>query len=184
MTNSKISKIIVWFLVSLVLIAFLQSYWSTLETATAKPLERWTLSSTVFGLKIIGYEIIQEDNIICIGDMGVKVIKGCNGLTIIIAFLMFSSLVTLLVKSSYWEKLIVLASILPIALFCNTMRVTIIMIVLTLGNKRWGEIIHGFSGFAVPALGFIAIATEFWFLKKLTTPPMKEEPIIITRKKS
>ncbi|MBZ9577481.1 exosortase/archaeosortase family protein [Patescibacteria group bacterium] len=175
MTNSKISKIIVWFLASLVLIAFLQSYWSTLEDAVAKPLVRWTVLSTVFGLEIIGYEIIQEDNIIRIGDMRVKITKGCNGLKIIIAFLMFSSLVTLLVKSSCWEKLIVLASSLPIALLCNTIRIIIIMLALTLGNEHWGKIIHDFSGIAVP-VGLIAIYTEPWFLKKLTTPPMKKSP--------
>lgn len=181
MTSSKISKIIVWFLASLVLIAFLRSYWSTLEAITAKPLERWSVSSTVFGLKIIGYKIIQEGNIIRIGDMRVKITKECNGLKIIIAFLMFSSLVILLVKSSFWEKLIVLASSLPIALLCNTIRIIIIMLALTLGNEHWGKIIQGFSGFVMPILGFTAILAESRIFKKTYRSSNAKKSKIITR---
>jgi len=152
------------------------------QTAVTLPLQRWATSSAVFCLETIGYEVTQEGNVIHIGDASVAVAEACNGLRMITAFFVISGLVVLLVKRAWWEKLIVLASSLPIALLCNTTRLAITAVFFTvLEGEHWEEIFHDFGGYAMMPLALVAIVAELWLLAKLTTLPSKKEAIIIKR---
>ena len=145
-------------------------------------LQRYATASAVFCLEAIGYEIIREGNIITIGDATVAVAEACNGLRMITAFLVISGLVVLLVKRAWWEKLIILASSLPIALLCNTVRLTITAVFFTvLEGEHWEQIFHDFGGYAMMPLALAAIVAELWLLAKLTTLPVEDEAMIITR---
>lgn len=153
-----------------------------IQAAVALPLQSWATSSAVFCLETLGYEIIQEGNLIHIGDSTVAIAEACNGLRMITAFLVISGLVVLLVKRKWWEKLIILASSLPIALLCNTVRLTVTALAFTvLDGENWEKIFHDFGGYAMMPLALAAIVVELWLLTKLTIPEIKEEAIIITR---
>ena len=155
---------------------------NSVQSAVALPLQRYATSSAVFCLEMIGYEIIQEGNIIHIGDVTVAVAEACNGLRMITAFFMISGLVVLLIKRAWWEKLIVLASSLPIALVCNTVRLTITAMAFTvLSGEHWEKIFHDFGGYAMMPLSLAMVVSELWLLTKLTTVPIEEETIVVTR---
>ena len=152
------------------------------QAAVTIPLQRWATSSAVFCLEMAGYEVVREGNVIHIGDASVAVAEACNGLRMITAFFVISGLVVLLVKRAWWEKLIVLASSLPIALLCNTIRLAITAVFFTvLEGEHWEQIFHDFGGYAMMPLALAAMVAELWLLTKLTTLPEKEEAIIITR---
>ncbi len=152
------------------------------QAAVTLPLQRWATSSAVFCLEMVGYEVVREGNVIHIGDSSVAVAEACNGLRMVTAFFVISGLVVLLVKRAWWEKLIVLASSLPIALLCNTLRLAITAVFFTvLEGEHWEKIFHDFGGYAMMPLALAAVVAELWLLAKLTTLPMKEEAIIITR---
>jgi exosortase len=155
------------------------------QAAIALPLQEWATSSAVFCLEVMGYEVMQEGNIIHIGRATVAVAEACNGLRMVTAFFVISGLVVLLVRRAWWEKLIVLISSLPIALLCNTVRLTITAIAFTvLDGEHWEEIFHDFGGYAMMPLALAAIICELWLLAKLTMLPLKEEEaIIIARQK-
>jgi len=145
-------------------------------------LQSWATSSAVFCLEIIGYEVIQEGNVIHIGNASVAVVEACNGLRMITAFFVITGLVVLLVKRTWWEKLIILASSLPIALLCNTIRLAITAMFFTvLEGEYWEKIFHDFGGYAMMPLALAAIVGELWLLAKLTVLPVEEKAIIITR---
>lgn len=152
------------------------------QDAVAMPLQHWATSSAVFCLEMIGYEVIQEGNIIHIGQATVAVAEACNGLRMVTAFFVISGLVVLLVKRTWWEKLIVLASSLPIALMCNTVRLAITAMFFTfLEGEQWEKIFHDFGGYAMMPLALAVVVAELWLLAKLTTLPDKKQAIIITR---
>ena len=155
------------------------------QAAVTIPLQRWATSSAVFCLEMVGYEVVQEGNVIHIGDASVAVAEACNGLRMITAFFVISGLVVLLVKRAWWEKLIVLVSSLPIALLCNTVRLAITAAFFTvLEGEHWEKTFHDFGGYAMMPLALAAVVAELWLLAKLTTLPDKEEAIIITRQMS
>jgi exosortase len=153
------------------------------QAAVALPLQQWATSSAVFCLEMAGYEVIREGNIIHIGQVTVAVAEACNGLRMITAFFIISGLVVLLIKRAWWEKLIILASSLPIGLLCNTVRLTITALAFTVLNaEHWEPIFHDFGGYAMMPLALAAVIGELWLLTKLTTPTTKKIPAIITAK--
>jgi len=146
-------------------------------------LQRYATTSAVFCLEVVGYEIVQEGNIIRIGDdVSVAVLEACNGLRMITAFFVISGLVVLLVDRKWWEKLIVLLSSLPIALLCNTIRLVVTAMFFTvLKGEYWEDIFHDFGGYAMMPLALAAMVGELWLLTKLTTLPVEDEAIVIAR---
>jgi len=153
-----------------------------IQVPVAQYLQGWATSSAVFCLETVGYDVMREGNVINIGGTAVAVAEACNGLRMVTAFFVISGLVVLLAKRALWEKLIVLASSLPVALLCNTVRLAITAIAFTiLDGEQWEKIFHDFGGYAMMPLALAAVVAEFWLLRKLTTAPMQEKTIIITR---
>lgn len=156
-----------------------------IQNYTVLHLQRWATSSAVFCLEMIGCGVIQEGNTIHIGNTSVEVAYACNGLRMITAFFVISGLVVLLVQRVWWEKLVVLVSSLPIALMCNTVRLTVTALALTkLSDPFWDDIFHDFGGYAMMPLALAAVVGELWLLTRLTTLPEPEKAIIITRQKA
>ena len=155
------------------------------QAAVTLPLQRWATTSAVFCLETIGYNVVQEGNIIHIGSASVAVAEACNGLRMVTAFFVISGLVVLLVQRARWEKLIVLASSLPIALLCNTTRLTITALLFTVvSGDYWEKLLHDFGGYAMMPLALAIVVAELWILARLTIPPkQKEQDLIITRQK-
>jgi exosortase len=155
-----------------------------IQNYTVLHLQRWATSSAVFCLEMVGCDVIQEGNTIHIGDTSVEVAYACNGLRMITAFFVISGLVVLLVKRVWWEKLIILISSLPIALLCNTVRLTVTAIALTqLSDQFWDDVFHDFGGYAMMPLALAVVVGELWLLTRLTTLPDTEKAVIITRQK-
>jgi exosortase len=152
------------------------------QAAVAQPLQRWATSSAVFCLETVGYEVVREGNVIHIGDSSVAVAEACNGLRMVTAFFVISGLVVLLVKRTWWEKLIVLLSSLPIALLCNTVRLSVTAVFFTiLEGEGWEQVFHDFGGYAMMPLALAAIIAELWLLGRLTMLPDEKEAIINAR---
>jgi exosortase len=148
------------------------------QAAVTLPLQKWATSSAAFCLEMMGYEIVQEGNIINIGNATVAVAEACNGLRMVTAFFIISSLVVLLVRRAWWEKLIILVSSLPIALLCNTIRLAITAVAFTvLDGEQWEKLFHNFGGYAMMPLALAVVVTELWFLAKLTTLPAEQTTI-------
>ncbi len=165
------------------LFLFLMVPWPVgLQGAIALPLQRWATSSAVFCLETAGYDVVQHVNVIDIEGTRIEVAWACNGLRMITAFFVISGLVVLLVRRAWWEKLLVLASSLPVALLCNTVRLTITAVAFTMiEGELWDEIFHDFGGYAMMPLAIAMVVAELWLLRKLTTAPTQQEAIVITR---
>jgi exosortase len=139
------------------------------QAAVALPLQRWATSSAAFCLELIGYNVALEGDIIRIGRTTVAVAEACNGLRMVTAFLVISGMVVLLVKRQKWEKVVLLASSLPIALLCNSLRLTVTAIAFTLiKGDYWEKLFHDFGGYAMMPVAIAALVAELWFLQRLT----------------
>jgi exosortase len=155
------------------------------QTAVALPLQRWATTSAVFCLELVGYEIVRDGNVIHIGDDSVAVAEACNGLRMITAFFVISGLVVLLARRTWWEKLVVLFSSLPIALLCNTLRLAITTVFFTvLEGEIWEQRFHDWGGYAMMPLALAMVVGELWLLARLTTSPTEAEPAIISRRQA
>ena len=156
----------------------------SIHNAVMLPLQNLATTSAVVCLEMMGYAVTREGNIIHLNGTTVAVSEACNGLRMVTAFFVIIGWAVLLVQRAWWEKLIVLISSLPVALLCNVARLTITAIAFTmLAVEKWERIFHHFGGYAMMPLALAAVVAELWLLTKLTTLPVKEEAIIITRQK-
>jgi exosortase len=154
-----------------------------IQSAITLPLQRWSTTSAVFCLELIGYQIRQDGNVIHLGDASVAVAEACNGLRMITAFFVISGLVVLLVKRPWWEKLVILASSLPIAFLCNTLRLATTAVFFTfIKGQTWEQRFHDWGGYAMMPLALALVVGQLWLLARLTTPPTELEPAIISRR--
>jgi len=176
---------VLWRLASVLLFLCLMLPWPhRIQSAVSLPLQGWATDSAVFSLELLGYHVIQDGNVIDIGGTSVAVAEACNGLRMITAFLVVSGLVVLLTRRAWWEKLIVLISSLPIALMCNTLRLTITAIFFTiLEGEHIEKLFHDFGGYAMMPLALAMVIGEFWLLRRLTTPKTEIEPAVVARRR-
>jgi exosortase len=156
-----------------------------IQASISRPLQGWSTSSAVFGLEIAGYDVVQEGNVIRIGDTSVAVAEACNGLRMITAFVVISGLVALLVQRPWWHKVLILASSLPIALICNTVRLGVTAVAFTLiKGDRWQQAFHDFGGYAMMPLALGVVVGELWLLSRLTMKPITEERVGVIRRRA
>jgi len=157
---------------------------SRVQNAVTLPLQRWSTSSAVFCLELVGYQVQQDGNVIHIGNSSVAVAEACNGLRMITAFFVIGGLVVLLVQRAWWEKLIILISSLPIAFVCNTLRLAVTAVAFTvIEGVKWEQGFHDWGGYAMMPLALAMVVGELWLLARLTTPPHAIEPAIIARRR-
>jgi exosortase len=147
------------------------------------PLQSWATDSAVFCLEMAGYDVARDGNVIGIGQTNVAVAEACNGLRMVTAFLVIGALVVLLVQRTWWEKLIILLSSLPIALLCNTLRLAVTAVVFTiLEGDNVEKLFHDFGGYAMMPLALALVVGEFWLLGRLVTPQAEVKPVVIARR--
>jgi exosortase/archaeosortase family protein len=74
-----------------------------------------------------------------------------------------------MLRRPWWEKLMLLASSLPVALLCNTVRLTVTSIAFTRFRAgRWEQMFHDLGGYAMMPLAIAIVMFELWLLAKLT----------------
>ena len=147
----------------------------SVHTAVMLPLQSLATISAVFCLEMMGYAVIREGNIIHLNGTTIAMAEACNGLRLVTSFFVITGLVALLIRRTWWEKLIVLLSSLPIALLCNTVRLAITAIAVTRFTGQTSErIFHDFGGYAMMPLALAILVFELWLLTKLSTVTEEE----------
>ena len=144
------------------------------------PLQGWSTSSAVFCLEMMGYDVVRQGNIIDMNGITVAVAEACNGLRMIMAFFVVGGFFVLLSRRTWWEKMVVLVSCLPIALLCNTIRLAITAVAFTaLKGEYWEKIFHDFGGYAMMPLAIGMVVFELWLLTKIVTV-QTDKQIVLT----
>ncbi len=176
---------LVWSLKAVLLFLLLMlPFPNQIQTAITLPLQQWSTSSAVFSLETLGYAVHHEGNVIDINGTFVAVAEACNGLRMITAFFVITGLVALVVRRSWLEKLILLASSVPIALLCNTVRLTVTAIAFTMIDATyWEKAFHDFGGLAMMPLALVFVVIELWFLSHVFLSPGVPNPEQIVYRK-
>ena len=136
------------------------------------PLQTWATTSAVYLLEMIGYRVYREGNLIHLQNVTVAIAEACNGLRMVTAFFVIIGLIVLLIRRSWWEKLALILSALPIALICNTLRLAFTaMIFARIRNPEWDQVFHDYGGYAMMPLAVGLIILELWVMDRLFLVP-------------
>jgi len=126
--------------------------------------QRWAAIMAERFMHLCGYDLWREGNKLIMDPAtgeGLTVADECSGLRILFAFVALSVVYAYLSPRPAWRRAVIVLSSVPIAVFCNFVRVSLMALLY-----RWGfkEIAHGMThelaGFAMLPLAFLLLWAE------------------------
>ncbi|MDD2325479.1 MAG: VPLPA-CTERM-specific exosortase XrtD [Alphaproteobacteria bacterium] len=132
--------------------------------------EMQLISSTlgVYGLRLFGFPVFQEGNIIDLGIYKLQVVEACSGLRYLFPLMSFSFLIAFLFKDAAWKRGFIFLSAIPLSIFMNSLRITIIGITVNLWGIEMAEgLLHLFEGWVIFTLCLVLLFIETTILGSL-----------------
>jgi len=97
-----------------------------------------------------------------------NVAEACSGMRLLMAFLALGVAMAYLHYRPIWQRIILLASTIPIAVFCNTVRVTVTGFIYVLIHPKYTQgIYHDILGIGMLPLAFVLYGFLAWFMSNL-----------------
>src|SRR6056297_19371 len=128
-------------------------------------------------LRIIGQPAIAEGHTIWVGDNQLMIEQACSGLRIFVGMFALAFFWAATVKRSWLDRVVVLAAVVPMALFVNSLRITVTGYLygwFTSPGSR--HVIHDWSGYLMipAAAGLLWLVKVFW--ERLYRPVTIHDP--------
>ena len=93
------------------------------NTALSQPLQSLATTCSCALLKLTGLWVMPEGNVILVGTEKLEVAAACNGLSMLMSLAATVAAFASLMPMATWKRVILLASIIPIALLSNILRI-------------------------------------------------------------
>ena len=101
-------------------------------------------------------------------EPGLDVAEACSGMRLLMAFLALGVAMAYLHYRPRWQRIVLLCSTIPIAIFCNVVRVTVTGFIYILWDPRYAQgIWHDILGLCMLPLAFGMYALLAWFMANL-----------------
>ena len=153
---------------------------SYLDARLLAPLQRLATVSSTYCLQTIGIPASSEGNRIEIGELQLGVVEACSGLRMLTIFVALAVAITLVTERPIWERLVIVASAVPIALAVNIIRITATGILhLTVGKKVADVVFHDMAGWFMMPMALGLLYVEFQILAHLVIEDSDAGPMQI-----
>ena len=101
-------------------------------------------------------------------EPALNVAEACSGMRLLMAFLALGVAMAYLHYRPLWQRLVLLATTIPIAILCNIVRVTVTGFIYILGNPKYAQgIWHDGLGMLMLPLAFGLYGAIAWFMSNL-----------------
>jgi exosortase len=164
-----------------------------LEVAAAVPLQRVTAVVTTYAMQTVGLTAFTVGNDIVLENGTLQIVRACSGLSMLMVFFAMATAIALVSQRPLWEKLLLVASAVPIALVANVIRIMLagvaweaagadtVQVALagwaweTSGPELASKVVHEWAGWLMMPLAFGMLALELWVLRRLLVAPRPGE---------
>lgn len=159
------------------------------------PMRKWAASSAAILMDMVKdvdatatgviVDVIYQGKRI---EPAIDVAEACSGMRLLMAFLALGVAMAYLHKRPLWQRLILLASTVPIAILCNIVRVVLTCFIYVFINPEYAQgIYHDMLGLSMLFLAFGLYGCLAWFMSNLVVEETQIKPatedVIIRRKK-
>ena len=131
------------------------------------------LISSKLGVEVIrlfGISVYLEGNVIDLGIYKLQVVEACNGLRYLFPLVALGVIVSYFYRDSWWKKVVIVVSTVPITVLMNSVRIGIIGVLVEYWGIEMAEgFLHDFEGWIVFMACFAILLIEMWLLTKLTS---------------
>jgi exosortase len=150
---------------------------TVLERHFAMNLQKLATIVSTYVFQAMGFTAIRRGNSIYMDALvhdELNVAEACSGLRMMTIFIAISVAIVLLVERPWWDKLVILVSSIPIAIFVNVVRIIItglLFMTPLADSERWSDLIaHDLPGYIMPIMAMGIMGLELWVLSKLMVP--------------
>jgi exosortase len=109
------------------------------------------------------------------GGYQYEVAAACSGIRSLIAIAAFAIIMAFISFHTWWKRLLVAASAVPLAVLGNLIRMLMIIIAAEIGGPSWGEYVHNSTIISmlpyVPAFVVLLLADRYFYEPKKTVSP-------------
>jgi exosortase len=160
-------RLLLWSLPSIGFLWFMVPLPFGMETTASLPLQRIATKLSCYGLQLLGQPAFAEGNEILLGEQKLLVAEACSGLRLFISVIALAYAYVMLVRRPWWEKGLLVLSVVPIAIVANATRIVVTGL---LYQYTTGEIAHWFSheaaGYAmIPLAGLMFAAAHLYVVR-------------------
>ena len=133
----------------------------SLVNVIAFPLQLIAAETAVAGLHLLGVPALLEGNIIHMANAELFVAEACSGLRSLMALITLGVVFAKFFRESMPERVIIVLSTIPIAIFVNALRVALTgVLTYNFGQKAATGFIHDFQGLITFSLAFLLLLGE------------------------
>jgi exosortase len=135
-----------------------------------RPLQTMATISSVYALQVFGLDVYRDGNRIELEGQAMNVVDQCSGLRMLTIFVALAVAVVMI--SSHrplWERIVIVASSIPIALLVNCIRITLtgLLFSLNVNEEVANKIFHDFAGLIMMPIAMGLLFLEMQILSRL-----------------
>ena len=150
------------------------------ENALGPPLQSVATMVSTYLLQTLGFMAFAEGNVIQLNEARIGVVEACSGLSMLITFVALSTAAALVVKRPLLDRIVLVASSIPVALLANIARITLTGILHdTVGGHAADTFYHDLAGWLMIPLALILYWLEIWILSRLLIETKYERPPLL-----
>jgi exosortase len=168
-----------WAWPSILFLVFMLPLPGFLDSAFRYPLQRLATIISVFVVQTIGIPAVAEGNVINLSEGQLEVARACSGLRMMMFFSAACVGAAFVLRVALWEKIVIIASAVPIALVSNVARITATAIVreLVTLTPTGIDAVHEYAGYLMMPFAMLVVWGEVILLRKLFAGPAAERPL-------
>lgn len=153
--------LLAWALPPLLFSCFMLTLPNRYNELLADPLQKLATAGSLGTLQILGLPVMADGNVIHVGAESLEVARACNGLSMMLSFATLVAAVVILVEMPLWQRLLLLASAVPIALASNVLRIVGTAMVYHFVGRAAGEkLAHDLAGWLMMPIALALVWIE------------------------
>lgn len=168
-------RILEWAWPAIGFLAFMIPLPWRVENALGPPLQFIATMVSTYVLQTLGFLAFAEGYVIQVNEAKIGVVEACSGLSMLITFIALSTAAALVVKRPLLDRLVLVASSIPVALLANIFRIVLTgTLHETIGGHAATTFYHDLAGWLMMPLALLLYWFELWILSRILIETKRE----------
>ncbi len=137
------------------------------QTMLAGPLQDFATRATEYLLVASGIQLTRAGNVLIVQDYHIAVAEACNGLRMLLAYAMICIFFALAFSRDWWERLLMVLAIVPVALAANVLRIyATALMVLFVSEEAAATFFHDIAGYVLMPVAVLMLLVWRWIIRR------------------
>jgi exosortase len=166
-------RALVWAAPALLFLAFIVPLPYRAQLMLGGTLQQIATRASTYVLQTVGVPAVAEGNVIVLTHDRLGVVEACNGLNMLVTFFALAAGVAILAQRTIGERLLIVASAVPIAVAANVVRISLTGVLFEAQQGDWAKMVfHDLAGWLMMPVALVMLLGELLVLKKsIVLPP-------------